>query len=54
MPLVSTVIAISACQAIEGHVITSAATPGRNSWADLGSSARIARALYVSITRAGI
>jgi hypothetical protein len=47
-------VAISASQAIEGTVITAAAAPGWISWADLGSGTHTARALSVSITRAGI
>ena len=34
--------------------MTAAAAPGGISWADLGSGTRVARALSVSITRAGI
>ena len=53
-PGVESDVAISASQAIEGPVITAAAAPGWISWADLGSGTHIARALSVSITRAGI
>jgi hypothetical protein len=47
-------VAISASQGIEGPVIPAAAGPGWISWADPAPGTNIARALSVSITRAGI